>query len=447
MKAIPADAPPGDGQDAPVAPDTSGPTSLPATLGLPGVRVRTLITIRWMAIAGQTLTFAIVALWLGFEVPVAAAGAAILAALILNLGLAFLYDRKARLVGGEALLHLGFDLVQSGVLLFITGGLANPFTVLLIVPVVISATLLSGRATFVLTGVAIAVLVVLASWADPLPWDGAPPVQPTLLEIATFAALAFTICFLALYVLRVSLEARRWQQALVTTQAVLERETKMSALGALAAAAAHELGGPLGTIKLIARDLNEELSGDPDFGPDVELLGREAERCRGILNGIARRTEADAPFPDLPLAMMLHEISHDFDDARVPVRVVPSDDPLPIMPRSTELRHGLLNLVDNAIRFADSEVVLAATIDTDRVAIHIEDDGPGFPPDLLPRLGDPWAGPSRSASGGTGLGIFIAVTLLERTGARVRFRNQKTGGARVAIDWPRADIHGKEQGQ
>ena len=413
-----------------------GADPLPSTLGLPGVRVRTLVVIRWMAIAGQTLTLGIVAFVLGFEFSFLGVGAAILASIILNLGLLALYPRNARLVGAEALLHLGFDLVQLGVLLFLTGGIGNPFTVLMIVPVTISATLLSKRATFLLIAVAIVLLVVLWSWARPLPWDGVPPSMPFLLQVATFAAFAFTILFIALYVLRVSLEARRWQQALVTTQAVLERETKMSALGALAAAAAHELGGPLGTITLIAKDLQASLAGDPDFGPDVELLGREAERCRAILAGIAQRSEAENPFPDLPLGILLHEIAESFADARVPVTVAPPAEPLPVVQRTPELRHGILNLVDNAIRHAQNRVVLAGTADTDRLAVHVEDDGPGFPGDLLPHLGEPYLGPSRSGEGGTGLGVFIATTLLERTGARVRFRNAPMGGAHVEISWP-----------
>lgn len=409
---------------------------LPAALGKPGVRIRTLVWIRWLAIGGQSLTFLIIGFGLGYPFPYFGVGCALLASVILNLGLLYLYPRSARLVGTEALLHLAFDLVQLGVLLFLTGGINNPFAVLMIVPVTVSATLLSRRATMVLMGVAVGLLLLLWLWAQPLPWDAPPPQMPFIYQIAVFAALAFSICFISGYVLLVSLEARRWQQALVTTQAVLERETKMSALGALAAAAAHELGGPLGTIKLIAKDLQFELSGDPDFGPDVDLLAKEAERCRSILQGIADRSERDAPFNEVSLQTLLNEIAGSFGDPRVPVRVAEAAQPLPPVAHTTELKHGLLNLVDNAVRYAESEVVLAATADTDRVAIHIEDDGPGFPSDLLPHLGEPYLGPSRSRGGGTGLGVFIATTLLERAGARVRFRNRRSGGARVEISWP-----------
>lgn len=409
---------------------------LPAALGQPGVRVRTLVRIRWLAIGGQSLTFLIIHFGLGFPFPYFGVICALLASVILNLGLLYLYPRSARLVGAEALLHLAFDLVQLGVLLFLSGGINNPFAVLMIVPVTVSATLLSRRATVVLMAVAVGILLLLWLWAQPLPWTGPPPSMPFTFEVAVFASLAFSIIFISGYVMQVSLEARRWQQALVTTQAVLERETKMSALGALAAAAAHELGGPLGTIKLIAKDLQSELSGDPDFGPDVDLLATEADRCRAILRGIADRSERAAPFEEVGLQALLGEIAGSFGDPRVPIRIAAPIEPLPSIAHTTELKHGLLNLVDNAVRYAKTEVVLAATADTDRLAIHIEDDGPGFPSDLLPHLGEPYLGPSRSRGGGTGLGVFIATTLLERAGARVRFRNRHAGGARVEISWP-----------
>jgi len=417
---------------------------LPAALGASGVRVRTLVAIRWLAIAGQTLAFGIVAGILGYKVPLLAAGAAMLASAILNVGLLMVYPRSARLVGSEALLHLAFDLVQLGVLLFLTGGLVNPFAVLLLVPVTISATLLSARATFVLVGIAMAIMVVLWRWSLPLPWQGPPPAQPPIYQAATLIALGVTLFFLAAYVLRVSLDARRWQQALVITQAVLERETKMSALGALAAASAHELGGPLGTISLVARDLNDALAGDPDFGDDVALLDREARRCRDIMADLASRAEIDTPFARVPLGVLLHEAAQPFD-ATGKVEIAATAD-APVVARTPELLHGLVNLIDNAVRHARRRVLISAAADTDEIRVTIADDGPGFPADVLPHLGEPYLGPSRSGRGGTGLGIFIASTLIARTGGNLLFRNVAGGGAAVEISWPRGymEVAGKE---
>jgi two-component system, sensor histidine kinase RegB len=415
---------------------------LPAALGTAGIRVRTLATIRWMSIAGQSIAFGIVSLGLGFDTPLLAAALAIAAPAVLTIGLVALYPPTARLTEMEALLHLAFDLVQLGVLLYLTGGFTNPFCALLLVPVTIAATTLSARATISLIALATIIIVVIWRWSLPLPWGGPPPALPMLYQIAIFVSLTFTLVFLALYVLSVSLDARRWQQALVVTQAVLERETKMSALGTLAAAAAHELGGPLGTISLVAHDLSHSLANDPDYGEDVRLLDREARRCRAIMTNLARRAEVDEPFRHVPLDVLLHEAAQPFEaSGKVQVEAPPA----PQVARSPELLHGIVNLLDNAVRHARRSVWVAGRADDDRVTVTIADDGPGFPPDLLRHIGDPYLGPSRSARGGTGLGLFIATTLIERTGGKLAFRNVAGGGALVEIGWPRAYIEHSEQ--
>jgi two-component system sensor histidine kinase RegB len=410
-----------------------------AALERPGVRVRTLVTLRWIAIAGQCATLVYVGLYLRFPLLWPSLISAVMAAAVLNLGLGTLYPRNARLQGNAVLLHLAFDLVQAGVLLFLTGGIANPFAVLIVVPVTIAASLLPARAMAMLVTLAGVVLFLLWHWAMPLPWLGTPPHLPMLYQFGALVALAIATIFLGGYVWQVSAEARGRGRALVATEAALEREAKMAALGALAAAAAHELGGPLGTITLIARDLRAALGNDPVYGKDVRLLDAEAARSRSILVGIARRAEADEPLPRLPLDAVLHEVVASQGPARVPVTVRAGKD-LPVVRRTPELLHGLANLVDNAVRHAGSAVTLAVQADRRNVAVTVTDDGPGFPEALLPRLGEPDLGPSRSASGGTGLGIFIATTLLERTGGRIVFANRAGGGARVDVRWQRAHI-------
>jgi two-component system sensor histidine kinase RegB len=411
---------------------------LPAALGTPGVRAHTLVVIRWMSIAGQSIAFVVVETVLGFDTPLVAAGLAILAAVAANIALMTLYPRGSRLVGIRAWLNLAFDVLQLGVLIYLTGGLMNPFVVLLLAPVTISATLLTPRATLALALLATAVLALVAVRSLPLPWHGPPPAAPPQLLLAIFVAVAFTLWFLGAYVLSVALDARRWQQALVVTQAVLERETKMSALGALAAASAHELGGPLGTIALVAHDLSQTLGGDPDFGDDVALLDREARRCRTILTDLARRAEVETPFRHVSLLALLHEAAQGF--AASGKLSIGADVPALTVERSPELLHGIVNLLDNAVRHADRSVGLTASIDADTVSIAIADDGPGFPPDLLRNIGDPYLGPARSARGGTGLGLFIATTLIGRTGGKLLFRNVAGGGATVEIRWRRAYI-------
>jgi len=408
-----------------------------AALAQPGVRVRTLVRIRWTAIFGQLVTLAITARLLDYPLPLASALAAVGAAALLNVGLVALYPRNARLIGGEALLHLGFDLVQLGVLLFLTGGLANPFCMLLIVPVTISATLLSARATTALLFAALGILFALWNWALPLPWAGHPIFLPPLYRAGIFVGLLLAMIFLSIYAWQVSAEGRRRQLALIATQTALERESKMSALGSLAAAAAHELGGPLGTITLIARDLESALGDDPVHGADVRLLVAEARRSRDILVGIASRAEAEDPFPRVALPALLIEaagegsaVALDVPESLADVRVG----------RSPEMLHGLHNLISNARRHARSQVTLSARAMGDAVEIAVLDDGPGFSDALLPHLGEPFLGPSRSGAGGTGLGIFIATTLLERTGGALSFANSPQGGARVAIRWAKSHL-------
>lgn len=415
-----------------------------AALERPGVRVRTLVAIRWIAIAGQFVTMVVVGLYLQYPLAWPSLVAAVSAAAVLNIGLSTLYPRNARLEGSEALLHLAFDLVQAGVLLFLTGGLTNPFVVLLVVPVTISATLLSARGTALLLAMAAVILFVQWSWALPLPWGGPPIILPPVYRFGVLVAVALACAFLAGYAWLVSAEGRRRSQALVATQAALERESRMSALGSLAAAAAHELGGPLGTITLIARELADSLGNDPDFGADVRLLDQEAARSRAILVGIAKRAEAEDPFPKLALDVVLHEVAHGFEPARVPIAIEAQGSDLPMLRRTPELLHGLSNLVANAVRHAGSAVTVRAEATPDEVHVVVADDGTGFDAGLLPHLGEPFLGPSISGSGGTGLGIFIATTLLERTGGRLRFSNRSGGGAQVDIRWLRSHIEAQE---
>ncbi len=418
-------------------------------LAHPGVRVQTLVLLRWTAIAGQLLALLIVGVGLRFPLPWMPALAAIGASAALNLGLSWLYRPTDRIEGRPTLLHLGFDLVQLSVLLFLTGGLANPFALLLLVPVTISATLLSARETVVLVGTALALLAGLWWKHLPLPWAGGEPLHlPGIYQLGILVSIGLGMLFLTFYAWQVSAEGRRRQAALVATQAALDRESRMGALGSLAAAAAHELGGPLGTITLIAKDLEQVLQNDPQLGADVQLLSQETRRCRDILTGIAERAEAEDPFPELQLPALLREVVEPYEPTRVPVELhVPwAPGAGPVIRRSPELLHGLSNILGNALRHASSRVRVEAGESPRELWIAVTDDGAGFPPDLLPRLGEPFLGPSVSGSGSTGLGVFIATTLLERTGGHLRFANQAGGGARVELRWLRADIEVQPNG-
>lgn len=414
----------------------------------PGVRVQTLVLVRWIAIAGQFLALLVVGLGMEYALPWPAALGTIGMAAIVNLGLSWVYRRRDRIGGRAALLQLGFDLLQLALLLFLTGGLDNPFALLLLAPVTIAVTLLSTRQTLALVLVALLLLLGLYFWHLPLPWaDNSAFKLPPVYRLGILAAIGVGMLFLTFYAWQVSAEARRRQMALLATQEALDRETRMGALGSLAAAAAHELGGPLGTITLIAGDLKYALPEDHELSEDVKLLNQEVARAREILISISKRAEADHPFPEVRLPTLLREVLTSFEPTRVPVELRlpwPAGEG-PVVPRMPELLHGFSNLIANALRHANSNVWIRGGQKDDGVFVAIEDDGPGFGADLLPRLGEPFLGPSVSGSGSTGLGIFIATTLLERLGVQLRFENRETGGARVECAWRNADIEATRQ--
>ncbi len=413
------------------------PSIAAAAFDRPGVRVRTLAGVRWVAITGQFATLLVVGKVFGFPLPWPSLLAAVAASVFINIGLVTLYERNARFNGRELVLHLAFDLLQAGALLFLTGGIANPFAILLIVPVTIAATLLPARNMLPLAALTMMLLVVLWEWALPLPWAGGkPPPFPPVYQIGVMISLLLAIGFLSIYLWMVSAEARDRARALVATEAALTREARMSALGSLAAAAAHELGGPLGTITLVAHELEAQLGDDPDFGEDIRLLASEAARSRRIMKELAGKAEAEDPFATLPLDVLAHEVAQQVQPSRVPVRVV-AQGPQPFIRRSPELLHGLNNIISNAVRHAGTEVTVEVSANAQTVQLSVLDDGFGFPPDVLPRLGEPALGPSRSRSGSTGLGVFIATTLLERTGGRLSFGNRPEGGGRVDVRWSR----------
>lgn len=410
----------------------------------PGVRLRTLINLRWAAIAGQAAALIIVDAVLNFPLAVLPTWATVGALAALNIFLLLRYPRGQQLTGRQASVQLGFDLVQLATLLYLTGGLENPFSVLILVPVTISATILSARSTLALLVLAFLCLVFLALYHLPLPWGSEPlSLSPTFLLGVAFA-LTIAMAFVAIYAWRVSDDARRRAQALVATQNALAREQKLSALGSLAAAAAHELGTPLGTITLVTKELLRERAGDDALMDELKLLESQATRCRDILANLSRRAEAeDQHFKRAPITAIIREAAKPYEDMgpKLYFTATSTDDgPTPVIPRRSEILHGLGNYIENACRHAKARVSLDLSWDHDEVHLVISDDGSGFDPDILDVLGEPYL-PSRA--GGMGLGIFIAATLLERTGAAIIYVNDVSGGAVVDITWPRSAIEEK----
>jgi two-component system, sensor histidine kinase RegB len=419
-----------------VAPEDEG--------GAAGISPRRLISMRWVAVIGQAAALLAVHFGLGFDLPIAPALAVVAASAMLNVSLLLRRRARRRLSERDATFTLAYDVLQLGLLLFLTGGLQNPFAILMIAPVTVAATILSRGSVVFLSALAISAITLLAVEHWPLPWRGAPPALPAIYVFGIWAALVLSTSFIAVYAWSVAGEARRIRDAFAATQLALAREQRISAVGALAAAAAHELGSPLGTIAVIAKELVRELPADSAYAEDAALLLSQSERCRTILAELSHRpdTEGSSPFSRLPISALVEAAGAPYraTGVRVIYATATSTGEEPEVARSPEIMHGLGNLIQNAIQFARREVTVTIAWDKDAVTVEIVDDGPGFPPHLLPRLGQPYLS-SRQGHGGEaqhmGLGIFIAQTLLERTGARLDFANLPEGGAQIALQWPR----------
>ena len=409
------------------------------------LRLNTLIRLRWLAVVGQSVTVVVVAYWLDFPLPVSLCFALIACSAWLNLYLTFRYPSAHRLAPRSALATLLFDSLQLAGLLFLTGGLTNPFSLLLTVPVVISATTLSLKMTAVLGGLVMAMVSALVFYHFPLPWiEGAELTIPFVYVAGMWMAVFSSITFTAVYAWRVAEEARLLANALAATELVLQREQHLSALDGLAAAAAHELGTPLATITVVAKEMERALGNDPRFREDVILLRSQSERCREILKRLTSlSTESDEHLARLPLTSLIEEVTAPHRDFGIAIRLEPGEriGEEPVGHRNPGVIYGLGNLVENAVDFAAGAVTVHWRWDDTAVIIDIIDDGPGFPPEILDRIGEPYMSTRQGAErgGGLGLGLFIAKTLLERSGATLSFfnANQRGQGAVVQVAWSR----------
>lgn len=444
------------------APDRVDVAALPRAAR--GLELRTLIVLRWMAVAGQSAAVLTAGLALGFGLPLGACVVVILASALMNLTvMARLQTLEGRRSAGrETTAQLGFDVVQLAVLLGLTGGLQNPFCLLLVAPVTVAAAALPARSAMMLGALALVCTAGLFFWSLPLPWsDGGALSLPPLYRIGMGLAVGVGVIFTAGYAWRVAEDADRLALALTATQQVLEREQRLAALGGLAAAAAHELGTPLATIQVVAKEMQRaaEKVGDPGAVEDAGLLIQQADRCRGILKRLSQRPEdGDAIYAEVGLAALLEEVvqPHRGIDLDMDARIETDGCDAPQVRRLPEIIHGLSAIVENAADFAAERVEVIARVDGQVIEVTVSDDGPGFAPDILARLGEPYVtsrpldrarkgkkgakGAATGVGGGMGLGFFIARTLLERTGGRVSAGVGESGGARVTVRWPRATL-------
>ncbi|WP_170361091.1 sensor histidine kinase RegB [Ruegeria arenilitoris] len=426
------------------------------------IRLRTLILLRWVAIIGQFTAITVAQRYYHVQLELALCYLAIGVSVMGNMTAILLFPQNKRLTEFENFLMVLFDLLQLAILLYLTGGLNNPFALLLLGPVTISANVMSTRSTLIVGGVAIVVASLLAEFHLPLRTEqGEALLIPDMLLFGNWAAIVIAIVFIGAYSHRVSSEVRSMSEALAATHMALAREQKLTDLGGVVAAAAHELGTPLATIKLTSSELIEELDDRPDLKDDAALIREQANRCRDILRDMGRAGKDDLHLRQAPLSTVVHEAAepHIHRGKTVHFDEGPAGDgdvQQPSILRKPEIIHGLRNLIQNAVDFARANVWVEAEWTTDQITINIMDDGRGYPSQMIGRIGDPFMRRRRAESDqrtrpeyeGMGLGLFIAKTLLERSGAELQFANgsdpyqnlsdkKDRRGAIVQVSWPR----------
>ena len=410
----------------------------------PHVRLDTILRLRWLAVLGQLATIFVVEQGLDFDLPLIPCLLVIAFSATVNIVLQIAFNPMRRLEPKHAAGLLALMIAELDALLFLTGGMDNPFIILVLAPALIAATALPPRLTLALAAFAAASASVLTFWHMPLPWlENSPLDIPFTLTIASWIATLVAIGVTSLYAFQATEQSRKLSDALAAAELVLTREQHLTQIDGLAAAAAHELGTPLSTITLIVREMEKSLDPASPIAADVRTLREQTQRCRDILTKLTQLSSADAPFDRMPISALVEEAvaPHRGFGINIRIRQTAPGKNEPVTRRNPAVLYGLGNILENAVDFARETVEVDAWWDSRNVEIVIADDGPGIAPDILRRIGEPYVSrrPADSGSGGLGLGIFIARTLLERSGAKVSFRNRifPAHGAIVHIMWPR----------
>ena len=418
------------------------------------VRLDTLVRLRWVSIIGQTTAVLVVRYGLNFNLPVWACLSVIALSAWLNIALRVRFRVSQRLDPDRAAWLLAFDIAELALLLFLTGGLQNPFAFLFVGPVLIAATALPPVLTLRLAGFAMVCATILAFVHYPLPWDPADPDPPELAGLyvaGIWLSILLAMGFLGVQAWLVTQQSRQLTDALTATELVMAREQHLSQLDGLAAAAAHELGTPLSTISLISRELERAIEPGSPYADDIRLLREQAGRCREILAKITELSASGAPFDRMRLSTLIEEVvaPHRIAGVAIDVRLPADRADEPVGARNPAILYGLGNILENAVDFAAGRVEVFANWSSQSVTVTIGDDGPGFSPEIIERIGEPYVTSRRRPrnaemyeGGGLGLGFFIAKTLLERSGAALSFENRMIPdhGAVVSIQWARADF-------
>jgi len=408
---------------------------------------KTLVILRWIAIVGQLIAINFVYYYLKLELPIVAVHSIVLVGSITNLILQFKI-KENQLKDLYAGFFLIYDLFQLTFLLYLTGGISNPFSFLMIVPSIVSSTFLSMGTTIILGTLTIILLFFLKNYHEILPGLDAYRFSfPEYYLEGILISIIIGLIFLSYFGIRFSGETKKRSEALEKLQQVMAREYQLDSLGGLAAAAAHSLGTPLATISVVAKELKKEIGDKSKHAKDLELLVSQSKRCSDILRKISRKEIEDDQFINIvKVEDLLEEIIISFKEiSEIKISLISDEDKNKInIKRAPELVYGLRNFIGNAVKFSKSKVKIDLRSDDSTIEIKINDDGPGIPEDIIGKIGEPYIkskSKELSLNSGLGLGTFLGKTLLERKNAKLLFRsNGELGGGLVIISWRPEDF-------
>ena len=410
---------------------------------------KTLVILRWIAIIGQYISISIVYFILDFELPFFYCSIIILLGVISNCYLQFLV-KENQLSNIKSFSYLLYDLIQLSLLLFFTGGVTNPFIVLLIIPAIVSSTFLNIRSTLNLLIITIAILIILTIYYSPLPHKVIEELHfhvPDYYLYAVPLAIIIGLVFLTYFGIRFGVESRKRTEALNRLELILAKEHELESIGLQAAAAAHSLGTPLSTITVVAKELEKEIGQNPEYSKDINLLLSQTKRCSEILKNLSQdQFKEDNFLSNIKIGDLLEEVVRSFREiSEKKIILIKDQNELdPIIYRTLEITYGLRNFIGNATKYSNSIVEINLKSNDTITEVLVTDDGPGFSEDVKDLIGEPYIRSKNkiiSSKSGLGLGTFIGKTLLERMKANVQFgKSKKLNGAMVTIKWRTKDL-------